>query len=71
MKERAFDRMPDPASQNRELVVFDPHLEVFFTHAGHFDFERVAIGVFQNSGRRRDKLFGRLALTIAAAIFAN
>ncbi len=60
MEERAFHRRSGAPPQDRELVVLDPHLEVLLAHAGHFDLERVAIGVFEDGGGRRDKLLRRL-----------
>src|SRR5437763_5235128 len=66
MDERTFNGRHGASPQNRKLIILDPHLEVFLAHAGHFDFERVAIRIFQDGGRRRDELLCGLALTVSA-----
>ena len=64
MDERAFDGGHRAPAENGELVVFDPHLEVLFAHAGHFHFQRVAVGGFEDGRGRREELFRRLAFTV-------
>jgi hypothetical protein len=61
----------EASTENGELIIFHPHLEVLLIHAGHFYLEGVAIGTFANGCRWRDELLRRGPVTLLTLRFSR